>query len=57
MDYPDWVIDGGNMMYDAVNFISTLGISMSGFGSINPRVGIFFKNQPIRNRYWTFYMS
>ena len=56
MDY--LVVDGGNMMYyDAVNFISTLGISMSGFGSINPRVGIFFKNQPIKNRYWTFYIS
>ena len=26
-------------VYDAFNFISTLGISMSGFGSINPRVG------------------
>ena len=57
MDDPDLVIDAGDMINDAVNFISTLGIGMSGFVVINPRVGIFFKDQPIRNRYGTFYMS
>ena len=57
MDDPDLVIDVGDMVNDAVNFISTLGIGRSGFVAINPRVGIFFKNQPIRNRYGTFYMN